>query len=112
MGQGQEVHARRLLQQSMAAVCFVDILNLIFAYKHNATKSGRSTYEAEAFSLELSHLTSRNPKYLSFLKRNIFYLLRLAPLSTRAVLPSGELIFSLLLIICFCQQKKLTVILF
>ena len=43
-----------------------------FAYKHNATKSGRSTYRAEAFSLELSHLASRNPKYLSFLKRNIF----------------------------------------
>ena len=98
MGQGQEVHARRLLQQSMAAVCFYgyfqfDIL-LTNTTLQNQLKSGRSIYRAKAFSLEISHGESRNPKYLSLLQRNnLFYLLRLAPQSTRVVLPSGKLIY-------------------
>lgn len=32
MGQGQEVHARRLLQQSMAGVCYYYIVLLIYNY--------------------------------------------------------------------------------
>lgn len=104
MGQGQEVHARRLLQQSMAAVCFCGYFqfDILLTITTQQNLGDRSIYRAEAFSLELSYLASRNPKYLSFLKRNIFYLLRLAPQSIRVVLPSGELIYSLFLIVCFC----------